>query len=154
MQIVCWSLSLALRDYTADADDALGCLEETFQPQATTIYKEHMPEDKDRAAEQLKQVETQVSTFNHEAKVAMYAADTLSLAHDLAQIGNVYKAISKSEHARKTEKVLHLKAQNTIGAAIVQDFMANNMAIGSGVLKDQISLVDRVWDGQKVLCKW
>jgi hypothetical protein len=28
------------------------------------------------------------------------------------------------------------------------------MAIGSGVLKDQISLVDRVWDGQKVLCKW
>lgn len=76
---------------------------------------------------------------------------TLSLAHDLAQIGNVYKAISKSVHARKTEKVLHLKAQNTIGAAIVQDFMANNMAIGSGVLKDQISLVGRVWDGQKVL---
>eukprot|EP00435_Cladocopium_sp_Y103_P067720 s619_g30.t1 len=134
-------------DYTADADSALGCLDQSFRPEETTIYKEHMPEQMDQVAEQLKTVDSKVSSFNQEARLAMYQADTLSLAHDLAQIGNVYSAIAKSEHARKTEKVLHLKSQNTIGAAIVAEFMASNMSIGSGVLRDQISLAERVRDG-------
>ena len=140
-------LFLTLRDYTADADSALGCLDESFRPEETAIYKELLPEQTDLVAKNLEKVNTQVSSFNDEAKKAMYAADTLSLAHDLAQIGNVYKAIAKSEHAKKTEKALHLKSQNTIGSAIVQEFMANNMAIGSGVLKDQMALADWVWDG-------
>ena len=50
---------------------------------------------------------------------------------------------------RKQERPLHLKSQNTVGASTVADYMANNMAVHSGVLQDQMSVVDRV--GVKII---
>ena len=109
------------------------------------MYKEHLPEEHDGVQEKLVEINQDVSELTRDAQKSMYTADTLSLAHDIAQLGNLYKAISKNEHAKKMEKTLHLKAQNTIGASIVSEYMTGNMAIHSGVLRDQINLVERVW---------
>ena len=80
-----------------------------------------------------------------DARKAQFEADTLALARDIAQIGAIYKEVTKSENARRLEKVVHLRAQNVIGASIVSDFMANNLAVVSGVIKDQMASIDRVW---------
>ena len=109
------------------------------------MYKEHMPEENDMVQEKLVEINQDVSDLTRDAQKSMYTADTLSLAHDIAQLGNLYKAISKNEHAKKMEKTLHLKNQNTIGASIVSEYMAGNMAIHSGVTKDQVNLIERVW---------
>ena len=145
-----FSIFVHLRDFNTDAEQALGCLDPDFRPEETVIFKEHAPVVEDKMKEKLQTCHQQVSSLTQNAKNAMYTADTLSLAHDLAQIGNVYKAIGKNEHAKKTEKVLHLKSQNTIGASIVADHMATNCAVHSGVLKDQISVCERV-GGRKCL---
>ena len=89
-------------------------------------------------------VNDKLSDLNRDARQSMYQADTLSIAHDIAQVGNLYKAMAKTEHAKKTEKLMHLKSQNTIGASIVSDFMANNLAVHCGVLKDQIAAMEKV----------
>eukprot|EP00435_Cladocopium_sp_Y103_P058278 s510_g20.t1 len=130
-------------DYTSDADSYLSYLESAFDPKETAMYKEHMPEQHDLVKEKLNEVNQEVSDLTREAQQSMYTADTLSLAHDIAQLGNLYKAVSKNEHAKKMEKTLHLKAQNTIGASIVSEYMANNLAVHSGVLKDQLNVVER-----------
>lgn len=113
------------------------------------MYKEHMPEENDMVQEKLVEINQDVSDLTRDAQKSMYTADTLSLAHDIAQLGNLYKAISKNEHAKKMEKTLHLKNQNTIGASIVSEYMAGNMAIHSGVTKDQVNLIERVWGSKK-----
>ena len=133
------------RDYNSDADSALGCLDPTFDPKETPMYKEHMPEQHDPVNEKLVEINQDVSELTRDAQKSMYTADTLSLAHDIAQLGNLYKVSSKNEHAKKMEKTLHLKAQNTIGASIVSEYMAGNMAVHSGVMKDQVNLMERVW---------
>ena len=137
-----------VRDYTSDADDALSCLDPTFRPELTSLFKEHAPVEEDHVRERLTIATQQLSDLNREAKDAMYAADTVALAHDLAQIGQVYKAITQNEHSKKTEKILHLKAQNAIGSAIVADHMNANMAVHSGVIKDQLNVAERVRRGQ------
>ena len=114
------------------------------------MYKEHMPEENDMVQEKLVEINQDVSDLTRDAQKSMYTADTLSLAHDIAQLGNLYKAISKNEHAKKMEKTLHLKNQNTIGASIVSEYMAGNMAIHSGVTKDQVNLIERVWGSKKI----
>lgn len=57
--------------------------------------------------DKLAAVNAEVSSLTREAQESMCTADTLSLAHELAHTGNLYKAISKMikhEHAKKTEK--------------------------------------------------
>eukprot|EP00435_Cladocopium_sp_Y103_P045911 s221_g13.t1 len=80
---------------------------------------------------------------HQDARRAQYEADTLCLARDLAQVGSIYKEVEKTEHAKRTEKLVHLRAQNTIGAAIVSEFMGQNMAVMSGVIKEQLAAIDR-----------
>ncbi|CAK9060883.1 Uncharacterized protein SCF082_LOCUS31987, partial [Durusdinium trenchii] len=131
------------------------------RPELTSLFKEHAPVEEDHVRERLTIATQQLSDLNREAKDAMYAADTVALAHDLAQIGQVYKAITQNEHSKKTEKILHLKAQNAIGSAIVADHMNANMAVHSGVIKDQLNVAERVeydmnpgkkgWDKLKIL---
>ena len=150
-QLWLWQLSyllqpyhFPLRDFNAEADNALMSLDPAFDPKETPMWKENAPEEKDEMMERMVEVNEQVSDLTRDARQNMFTADTLSLAHDLAQVGKLYKAVTKSEHAKKTEKLMHLKSQNTIGASIVSDFMANNLAVHSGVLKDQLALIERV----------
>ena len=88
-------------------------------------------------------VDEKVQSLTADARRAQYEADTLSLARDVAQIGHLYREVVKTEQALRTEKITHLRGQNCIGAALVAEFMANNMAVHGGNCKEQLSLAER-----------
>ena len=95
--------------------------------------------------QQMALVDAQVSVLTKESRQAQWDADKLALARDLAQVGTLYKQHEKNEKGKRLERISHLRSQNTIGAAIVSEFMDNNMAVRSGVIKDQTNVADRVW---------
>ncbi|CAK9051467.1 Uncharacterized protein SCF082_LOCUS28243 [Durusdinium trenchii] len=109
------------------------------------LYAEHAPTPAPTVATDAKinAADDQVTDLCKDARRAQFAADSLSLARDTAQLGMLYNEVSKSEAAERTEKVLHLKNQNAIGASIVADFMTGNLAIHSGPVKDQLNLLER-----------
>ena len=147
-----FSLSLKpgpVRDYNDEFDGLLTVMDCQFKIEELAIYLDHAPKAAEpNTDERICQVDDKVSDLCRDARKAQYEADTLSLARDVAQLGNLFKEVSKTEHAHRTEKILHLKNQNTIGAAIVGEYMGNNLAIHSGPPKDQINLLERVgvWD--------
>ena len=128
-----------------EADEALACMEPTWTSESLSIFNDHMPKAVDKTQDKVAEADEKVSILNKDARKAQFEADTLALARDIAQIGAIYKEVTKSENARRQEKVVHLRAQNVIGASIVSDFMTNNLAVMSGVIKDQMAAVDRVW---------
>ena len=109
----------------------------------TTLYTENAPAPKDDIKDKVLVVDEKVQSLTADARRAQYEADTLSLARDVAQIGHLYGEVSRTEHALRTERITHLRNQNCIGASLVADFMANNMAIHGGNCKDQMSLAER-----------
>ena len=139
------------RDFVPDANQALELLDPAFQEEDSTIFKEFKPHTEDPMKQQLAQIDEQVSVLAQESKKAQYEADTLALARDLAQITSFYKEVDRSERSKRLEKVHHLRAQNTIGAAIVSEYMNNNLAVNSGVVKDQMNVATRVWGSKKTL---
>ena len=108
------------------------------------IFIDNAPETPDPVQKRMEFADERVNVLNQDARKAQFEADTLCLATDLAQSGAIYKEVAKAEHANRTETLVHLRAQNTIGAAIVSDFMGQNMAVLSGVLKEQLAAIDRV----------
>lgn len=138
-----WPLNLQLRDYMSDAETALEVLDPQFNPEETTMFKEHKPEEVDAVKEQVAQCDAQVSVLNQDARKAQFEADCLALARDLAQVASLYKVIEKGERGRRQEKLAHLRAQNVIGAAIVNDYMLQNLAVHSGVIKDQMNVLTK-----------
>ena len=109
----------------------------------TTLYTEHAPTPKDEIKEKVMIVDEKVQSLTADARRAQYEADNLSLARDIAQIGHLYREVAKTEHALRTERISHLRGQNCIGAALVADFMSNNMAVHGGNCRDQMSLAER-----------
>ena len=139
------SVSAEPRDYTGEADSLLGTLNPAFDVKESQIFLDNAPEVPDPVQKRMEFADERVNVLNQDARKAQFEADTLCLARDLAQIGSIYKEVEKTEHAKRTEKLVHLRAQNTIGAAIVSEFMGQNMAVMSGVLKEQLAAIDRVW---------
>ena len=123
----------------------LGTLNPAFDVKESQIFLDNAPEVPDPVQKRMEFADERVNVLNQDARKAQFEADTLCLARDLAQIGSIYKEVEKTEHAKRTEKLVHLRAQNTIGAAIVSEFMGQNMAVMSGVLKEQLAAIDRVW---------
>lgn len=138
------SASLCLRDYNSDADLMLQALNPNFSFKESQLYLDNVPEMPDPVEERMERADEQVSILNQDARKMQFEADTLALARDIAQLTKIYNEITKSEHAKRTEKIAHIRAQNTIGSSIVSDYMANNAAVMSGVIRDQMASVDRV----------
>lgn len=135
-----------LRDYHDELENQLTLLDDDFRVDQMQLYAEHAPTPAPTVATDAKinAADDQVTDLCKDARRAQFAADSLSLARDTAQLGMLYNEVSKSEAAERTEKVLHLKNQNAIGASIVADFMTGNLAIHSGPVKDQLNLLERV----------
>lgn len=133
------------RDFVPDADQAMELLDPSFQEDDSAIFKEYKPQTEDPMKQQLATIDEQVSVLAQESRKAQYEADTLALARDLAQITSFYKEVDRGERAKRLEKVNHLRAQNTIGAAIVSEYMSNNLAVNCGVVKDQMNVANRAW---------
>ena len=126
-----------LRDYVSDADQYIGCLDNEFKVEETSIYTDHAPDEPDLAMAKLRQADERVSLLNKDARKAQYDADTLSLARDIAQVGNLFRQVAKTESAARAEKLLHLRNQNVIGAGLVAEWMSNHMHVQAGNLKEQ-----------------
>ena len=121
----------------------LQSLNPQFTAAESQIYIDHVPQRPDPVKARLETVDEQVSVLHTDARRAQFEADSLSLARDVAQLGQIYREISKSEHAKRTEKVVHIRNQNVIGSSIVSEYMSNNMAVMSGVVRDQLAAMDR-----------
>lgn len=141
-----------LRDFHSDADSSIGCMEPSWTPQSTSLYQELMPVLEDKSKTKFDKADAQVTALAADARKAQYEADTLALARDVAQIGQLHRQVLKTESAARTELVLHLRSQNTIGASLVSDWMMNNMAVQSGLAKEMVSALDRVWVLLKLMC--
>ncbi|CAK9013583.1 unnamed protein product [Durusdinium trenchii] len=110
------------------------------------MFTEHAPEkptSADVIEEKIKGVDEHVGSLTRDARKAQWEIDSLSLARDLAQIGKLLDLTVQNEHSKRTERILHLRNQNTIGASLVADWMSTNLAVHSGPMKDQVNLVDR-----------
>lgn len=138
-----------LRDFHSDVDTWLACADSNWKPETTSIFTEHMPKTSapDRSQE-IAAADAKHVALTADAQKAQYEADTLALARDVAQVGQLYKEVVSSEHARRTEKILHLRAQNAIGASIITDWMNSHLSIHSGPIKSLQNVIDRVWGDQ------
>lgn len=123
----------------ADAESALATLDPQFNPEETALFKEHKPAEVDHLKKQVALADDQVTVLTKESKKAQFEADCLALARDLAQVSSMYKLIEKGERGKRQEKIAHLRSQNVIGASIVSDYMLSNLAIQSGVVKEQLN---------------
>lgn len=110
----------------------------------TGIYTDHAPDEPDIAQARMRQADERVSLLNKDARKAQYDADTLSLARDIAQVGNLFRQIAKTESAARAEKLLHLRNQNVIGASLVAEWMSNHMHVQAGNLKEQGAAIEKV----------
>ena len=108
-----------------------------------------MPAPPEPGPDQVSMADERVSSLSMEARRAQYESDTLALARDVAQLGNLYRETCKSQHAERQEKILHIRHQNVIGSGIVSDWMAAICSIQSGFIKEQITAIDRVWVAKK-----
>ena len=117
----------------------------------SAIYVDHKPAEADTSA-RMREADEKVSLLNQDARRAQYEADTLSLARDIAQVGNLFRQVSKTEHAIRTEKILHLRNQNVIGASLVADWMANHMHVQGGNMKEQAAMLEKVGGRQVSRC--
>ena len=140
----------ALRDYHDELGSILTCREGSWSPRHTLIWIDHAPKEVDPSL-QLAAVDDKANELSSEAKRCQFESDSLALARDVAQLGNMLRAVTRSEESVRTEKILHLRSQNTIGAAICSEFMTNNCAVMSGVVKQQLQQVDRVHWCAKIL---
>ena len=119
-------------------------LDSAFTPASCTLYSDHVPTPVAVTdTSKITQADAQVAERTKDARKAQWEADTLSLARDVAMLGSLFKEVTKTESSKRAEKVLHLKNQNTIGLALVGDFMHASMSIQSAQPKEQISVMDR-----------
>ena len=132
-----------LRDYTEEMNSLLGCMEPEFRPESTSMYTEALPEVADAGQELVAEADQKLASYEDSARQAQFESDTLALARDVAQLGQLFREMQRSEQARRTEKILHARAQNTIGAAVVADWMAAHSAVIAGQVKEQLAAVDR-----------
>lgn len=114
-----------------------------FKIEDTSMWKEHAPKPTETVATKVAAADSEVDNLTKESRKAQFDADCIALARDCAQIGQLVKEVNKCDQTARTERVLHLRHQNTIGAGLVSEYMATNIALGSGSVKDQQSLMDR-----------
>ena len=124
-------------------DGYLAVLDDGFRIEETNLWLENVPKPKETVSTKVAATDATVDNLTLNARKAQFDADCLSLARDAAQLGQLMKAVSSSEQAARTEKVMHLRHQNSIGAGIVAEHMASHVAVHSGNIKDQVALIDR-----------
>lgn len=137
----CFCHVLLARDFNNEADEALSIKDPTFQPQCLSLWQENVSPPKADAA--FAAAERQLAVLNTDARKAAWERDNLVLAKDIALVGQLFQQESKSQRAERTQRVVHVRAQNVIGASIVSNFMSNNVAFLCGKSHDLAGRVDK-----------
>lgn len=115
----------------------------SFRVLHTQIFLDNAPKVKhDDSA--YTSAEVKVSQLDDESRKAGWQRDTLVLARDVANLGRLFEAEAKSDRAKKTARLLHCKAQNTIGSGIVNAYMTQNCNFVAGKQGELEVAMDKV----------
>ena len=90
-----------------------------------------------------------LDALNRDARAAAFEHDKLQLARDIAQIAQLFQCVEKSEKAERLRRITHMRAENSIGASIVENFMLENALHRSGTEHDLMKLADQARLGSK-----
>lgn len=113
-------------------------MDPAFKVEQVTIWNENLPKhqqivpDEDAMAAADGALEKMQS--NH-AKI-LFEADSLALARDASQLAGLYQLQLNTQRAARLAKVQHLKEQNSIGAALIANFMDERSKHVGGPLSD------------------
>lgn len=124
-------MGIAPRDYNDEADDVILLKDPAVRPDHLQLWLDHAPAQK-KETDAFVIVDDRLSKLDASARAAAWDRDSMKLAKDVANLGRLYNAEVKSERAIKTNRLLHLRGQNTIGASIVNSYMTERCSFVSG----------------------
>ena len=102
-----------------------------FEIEDTQLWQEYAPQKKTEE-KAFTQIGSKLSQLDQDSRKIQWERDTLSLARDAATLGQLFQAESKSDRARKSNRLLHVKAQNRLGANLVSAFPEKNAIFRAG----------------------
>ena len=132
------------RDYNNELNEILDLKDPSFKALHSQLWQEHAPDIKEEI-KAFSSIDSKINELGKEAREAAYQRDRVLLAKDLANVGRLYQLVVKNQRASKMNKILHCKAQNTIGASIVSNWMQENCQFRCGKPGDLDFAVDKDW---------
>lgn len=145
-----FSLSWA-RDFHEEAKEILLAQDPAFRSCHSQLWQDHAPKDREDSKPFLA-ADSKLHQLSEEARQAAWQRDKIQFAKDIANIGCLYKLEAKSERAAKTSKILHCRAQNAIGASLVENYMSEWCQFHSGKQVDIDVRVDKVRGFKELWC--
>ena len=98
----------------------------------------------------LDKANSRLESLSADARKAAWEHDCLLLARDTASIAKVFNACEKTERSERLKKITHMRAENTIGSNIVENFTSKHACHKSGTEADLLTFVDQVALGPKL----
>lgn len=138
------SLNDMPRDFMDEVQDALAVQDPHFELRDSCMWQEHAVEPKvDKTA--LLAADKQLACLNEDARRRAWEHDQLLLARDVAAISRMMESVEKSIRSQRTQRIMHLRSENTIGASIVSNYLKGHGVHKSGT-DEQLSIyLDQDW---------
>jgi len=130
------------RDFNDEANEALSIKDPSFQPSYLQFWTENLPSPTVDTA--FAAANAQIAQLNTDARKAAWEKDKLQLAKDCASLAQLCQQEMQSERSRRQQRILHIRAQNTIGASIIENFMERNLAFMHGQSHEILARVEKV----------
>lgn len=130
------------RDYHNEADEILEIRDPSWKSIDSGMWQENAPTVKDEVVA-FSSVDARLNELGKEAAEAVWQRDRITFAKDIANVGRLFQVVCKGERSRKTNRILHCKAQNSIGASLVSNWMAENCQFRSGKQGELDAAVDK-----------
>ena len=132
------------RDFNDEANEVLLVKDPAFKVSFMQVWTENLPSaTPGSSAEAFSAANEQIAQLNQDARKVAFERDTLIFAKDTASLGKLYEQESKSEKSKRTQRVLHIRQQNVIGASIVSSFMQKSMNFVAGKPYELTAAVDK-----------
>ena len=128
-----------------EATEILAVKNPAFQSCDSSMWHDNEPTQQKTPAheEALNKADMKLDALNKDARAAAFEHDKLQLARDIAQIAQLVQCVDKSEKAERLRRITHMRAENSIGASIVENFMLENALHRSGAEHDMMKLLDQ-----------
>lgn len=136
-----------VRDFNDEVVEVVMMKDPMFKPSYLHFWNENLPAPKP-TVNPFSVADEQISQLSVDARRAAWERDTLQLAKDLANLGKVFEQETRSEQAKRTQRILHIRQQNLIGASIVENFMKTHLAFHHGNVADLCSHTNKAGDCQ------
>ena len=130
------------RDFHNEVSEVITIKDPAFRPSFLQFWMENLPAPKE-VANPFKAADEQITQLSNDARQAAWERDTLLLAKDVASLGRLFDCEVKSEKSRRCQKILHIRAQNCIGASLVENFMSSSVAYLHGKSSELMNSVDK-----------